>query len=311
MSMSQLEFGKIALLGLVVAAGIWFVTSPVTFKSANTGAKVLALKSAKATDQGAGKSAAAIQAESVAYSDWDYIDGMKHMAAKRYNEAVESFSRATASQKRNSYAWYQRSLALLAVKRNDEAIADVTKAIELNPANADFYFARADAYSRTKQYAAGIADCRFVVKEIGDSKEAQQNLARIYIDEKEYKAAIVSLARAEELCAQDAGTLNLLGICHANLGLVDQAIADYTKAIERDSHSDSSFTNRGLIYLERKEYQKAVADFDSVVRCGKEDAMTYYNRSRAYEALGKKALAKADLTRAKQLGYDPAKGAPG
>ncbi|HML85046.1 MAG TPA: tetratricopeptide repeat protein, partial [Bacteroidales bacterium] len=51
------------------------------------------------------------------------------------------------------------------------------------------------------------------------------------------------------------------GTLSAKVGDLDQAMADFTKAIELDARVPEGFYNRGLIYLKRKEFDLAAADF--------------------------------------------------
>lgn len=51
------------------------------------------------------------------------------------------------------------------------------------------------------------------------------------------------------------------GTISAKVGDIDQAMSDFTKAIELDARVPEGFYNRGLIYLKRKEYLLAEADF--------------------------------------------------
>ena len=53
------------------------------------------------------------------------------------------------------------------------------------------------------------------------------------------------------------------------------------------------------------KYDKALADFNEVIRLDPKDAKAYHNRGIAYEKKGDKAKAEADLEQAKKLGYKP------
>jgi len=58
---------------------------------------------------------------------------------------------------------------------------------------------------------------------------------------------------------------------------------------------------RGVAYLKLKNYDKAIADFDEVIRLGPNDAVAYALRGSAYQSRGQLGVAVADLERAIQL----------
>ncbi len=310
MSTSSLEYGKVALLALLLAGVVWLATSPISFKTASSGS-VGAVSATKSSEKGVPTGsipAGAGLSESGAYSDWDYIDGKKHVANSRYEEAVNSFALAMKSNKRNSYASYERGLALTELKRYDEAIADFTKAIAINATNKEFYFGRADAFKAKKDFARAIEDCNLVIREFGDSADVQQHIALVCIDKEEFQPALQAVDTANKLAEKDAYTWNLRGICDEGLNKKEAAIADYAMSIGLNDSYAEPLNNRGVIYLDKHEYQKALNDFDRVVKLSQATGEHYYNRSLAYAGLGRKALADADLKKSQELKYDPNKG---
>jgi tetratricopeptide (TPR) repeat protein len=63
------------------------------------------------------------------------------------------------------------------------------------------------------------------------------------------------------------------------------------------------YTKRGWKFYEIKQYDKAISDFTHVINSSPEYAVAYYNRGLAYRELGNTAKVKADLDKAKELGY--------
>jgi tetratricopeptide (TPR) repeat protein len=51
-----------------------------------------------------------------------------------------------------------------------------------------------------------------------------------------------------------------------NQGKVDQAIADYTKAIELDPKIAAAYNNRGIAFKQKGLNSKAVADFQAYLQ---------------------------------------------
>ncbi|MHB0994978.1 MAG: tetratricopeptide repeat protein [Elusimicrobiales bacterium] len=135
-------------------------------------------------------------------------------------------------------------------------ISIYTKALELDPTIAVAYYNRANAYGDLRQHA---------------------------LAEEGYKKAI-SLGF-------DKG-MAYAGLANAQYALERNAEAEknFTKALKLDPKQHFAYNNRGAIYLMRKEYDKAIADFNAALKLA-QFAMAYMNRGDAWA--GKKEFQKA------------------
>ena len=64
------------------------------------------------------------------------------------------------------------------------------------------------------------------------------------------------------------------------------AIAEYTRVIDVDAKQTKALTGRGICYLENRNFDYAMADFDSAVRSGQADDQTYFYLGLAYDFKG-------------------------
>jgi tetratricopeptide (TPR) repeat protein len=76
------------------------------------------------------------------------------------------------------------------------------------------------------------------------------------------------------------------GLANFQLGRFDDALADYTVAIDRDATLTYCYFNRGNLYLTLGEYQKAIDDLTRTLATNTRDAVALTRRGQAYEALG-------------------------
>ncbi len=60
------------------------------------------------------------------------------------------------------------------------------------------------------------------------------------------------------------------------------ALSDYTKAIEFDNKNVSAYNNRGSIYYNRNEIDKALLDYDKVIEYDPKYGLAYINRGIIY-----------------------------
>jgi len=76
------------------------------------------------------------------------------------------------------------------------------------------------------------------------------------------------------------------GINYRTKGLADQAIADYTKAIEIDPGNASAYVNRGVAYKTKGLADQAIADYTKAIEIDPGSASAYVNRGNAYGTKG-------------------------
>ena len=70
--------------------------------------------------------------------------------------------------------------------------------------------------------------------------------------------------------------------------------------VSPDSHF---YANRAFDSYKKKDYAKAISDYNTAIRIDPNDATSYYNRGLAYRQQGENDKAQADFAKAKQLGY--------
>ena len=66
-----------------------------------------------------------------------------------------------------------------------------------------------------------------------------------------------------------------------------------------------AYSNRGAAYADLGEYQQAIADYTSAIELDPNLAMAYFNRGVAYKVLAEKAEAIADFEKVITLTADP------
>ncbi|MBK7931885.1 MAG: tetratricopeptide repeat protein [Acidobacteria bacterium] len=77
---------------------------------------------------------------------------------------------------------------------------------------------------------------------------------------------------------------------HRSLKKLDEAIANYTKAISIEPKSEQ-FYNQAVVHFELKDYQAAVNDNTEAIRLDPKSSRAFKNRSLSYRRLGKVSLA--------------------
>jgi len=111
---------------------------------------------------------------------------------------------------------------------------------------------------------------------------------------------IIALLTDEVLVKQKNAELYVLrgNTCY-NIKEYNNAIEDYSKAIDINPNSEIAFYNRGLALFANKEYDNAIADYTKAIDLTSDYADAYYNnRGNAWKANGKFIEAIDDYTEA-------------
>ena len=72
------------------------------------------------------------------------------------------------------------------------------------------------------------------------------------------------------------------GIAYAGKGQYDHAIADYDKAIELNPRYERAYVNRGDSYYARRQYDHAIADYKDAIDLNPMNSYTDYNMACLY-----------------------------
>jgi len=96
-------------------------------------------------------------------------------------------------------------------------------------------------------------------------------------------------------CANPALEHLRQGDSYSNRKLWDEAIIEYSKAIELDPGFAIAYSKRGTAYNMKELYDLAIADCNKAILLAPNLAEVYWNRSLAYKALGEKSKAIADI----------------
>ena len=108
-----------------------------------------------------------------------------------------------------------------------------------------------------------------------------------------------------ELSPQTPYIYNNRGLVYKDLRQFDNAMADFSKAIELQP-DNSIYANRGDIYIAINEYEKAVEEYSIAISKDSKNWVYYYTRGNGYTRLNKKAEAIADYETALSLTNDAA-----
>ncbi|MBI9077247.1 MAG: tetratricopeptide repeat protein [Desulfatibacillum sp.] len=98
--------------------------------------------------------------------------------------------------------------------------------------------------------------------------------------------------------------LNNRGTVYWTLKRYNEAIEDFSQAIEMDTASAPTFINRGNVYADMNEMDKAIQDYTQAIDLDANNGLAYSNRGLAWSALKRFDMAIPDLDKAIELGHE-------
>jgi tetratricopeptide (TPR) repeat protein len=90
------------------------------------------------------------------------------------------------------------------------------------------------------------------------------------------------------------------------LGRVDESIACYDQALERDARMAAAWFNKGGTLAAKKCHREALACFDRAIEIEPKDSQNWYFKGMSLTEAGKIPEALACFERARQLGHPEA-----
>ncbi len=93
------------------------------------------------------------------------------------------------------------------------------------------------------------------------------------------------------------------GSIYLSRGEYDQAISEFTKAVEMNPKDSRAYKNRGAAYMNKGQYNQAISDYTKALEINPRDAEVYNARGRTYYFSGKYKESWEDLNKAEELGY--------
>jgi serine/threonine protein kinase/Flp pilus assembly protein TadD len=192
----------------------------------------------------------------------------------------------------------------------DTALRHAKRAVELDPQNFEYRARLVDVYTRLGQIedARAVLDAALRLNPVR-SPETAKLLTRAYCRLKDFTGALPHARTWVELAPGIGAAHDCLGDVYAALGDDDHALAEKSEAIRlitlpHDAVNQYAFNERGDLYMKRKRYAAALADYDRAIEVSPNFSYSYKRRAAAHAHLGNYPAALADVTKAVALNPD-------
>ena len=108
-------------------------------------------------------------------------------------------------------------------------------------------------------------------------------------------------------CSQNVAYLDKFGDVDVSMGNYDEAIKDYTKAINYKPSDPDGYIGRAYVYQKMGNHERAIEDYTKAIGLVPGDSNLYFARGSAFELLGNNDQSIRDYQRAAALGNEKAR----
>ncbi|KPK98512.1 MAG: hypothetical protein AMJ95_03875 [Omnitrophica WOR_2 bacterium SM23_72] len=126
-----------------------------------------------------------------------------------------------------------------------------------------------------------------------------------FYEKKMYDQAIKEFTQAIERKSDFAKAHHQRGLAYQSLGKLEKAIADYTAAISLGLCEAEIYYNRGIAYYYNDSLDKAIEDWSQAIEVDPDQPQVYQKRAYAYMLKNQYHKSWDDVRKLRALGYEP------
>ena len=181
--------------------------------------------------------------------------------------AISAFESAVHLDPNSWEARFNLALALLQSNQPTRAARELRLAIHSQPENPLGHIALGVALSQLNHDDAAIDEFKIALSKDSKSVPALDGLAKSFIAQKRYSAAIAYLKEAPRV----AMLQNDLAIAYSKNGNVGEALQVLTNIVKQDPSSAEAHSNLAIAYTQQNQFRQAVEEFKEAHRLAPND----------------------------------------
>jgi tetratricopeptide (TPR) repeat protein len=210
-----------------------------------------------------------------------------------YPLALQAYDKSLELDPNSARNLVQRASILNSNLKLDQALTDIEKALALEPQNTDALTERArNRYGRDQfDLAVNDAEAALAINPGLHYTRVVLGLAQIWAGDQ--NAAIVNFDKIPENEPVYAMAVTGKADIFRQLGQIDEALAEYNKALSLNAKMSYALSGRGFASFAKGDATSALKDFDAAIKIDKLNGEAHYGRGDALAAMGKTKEAQA------------------
>jgi len=202
--------------------------------------------------------------------------GEELLAKGQYEQALTVFTKLIDSNPDSEKLYHSRARAYLGLKQYERAILECEIGIGKSNSITSYYNylnLQAIIYTQIGDYQRAGEICAKAISAVPHFAQAYSIRASVYFYQRDYYHALKDCEKAIQLDSSNTLAYKVKGWIHAKAGEIDKgellkAIDCFTKVIRVEPRDGETYYNRGLAYYKLGEKEKALSDFDRLIRLG-------------------------------------------
>lgn len=204
-----------------------------------------------------------------------------------------------------AWAYLYRGLIQDQLGEERRAQENYSRALRVEPL-AEAYYRRGSGHFRAQEYDKAFQDVSLALELDGEHAMAYSVRGRARAALGDSQWALNDLDRGCSLAPALPEPWLFRGVVRYELAMYEDALADFTRALERDEEHSAACMARGRTLAAIGQHDEAIADYDRAIELEPKHASAYHARGQARMAVGEFRLAVEDYTQALELEPDRA-----
>lgn len=234
----------------------------------------------------------------------DFVQsGENRISQRDYYGAMDAFNEAINANPNRPEAYIGRATARKHLQDYNNALNDIGKATDLAPSYAPAYIVSGDIHASLREYELALVDYNKALELESDSRRALNSKIIVLLQTGQQKEAQKMIDEAIDKYPDHGDFYYSRGILQNNKEKFSKAIEDFDMALELGLNADpyGIFVNRGFAFMGLGEFDNAIADFSKAVDLNPENGSGYHSRARAYYHIDNYEEAINDLKKSVEL----------
>ncbi len=215
-----------------------------------------------------------------------------------HDSSIVYFTRAIELNPGNPMLYRLRAKSYAECSDTMRVLEDISFALALKSDYLDAYLDRANYYEYTlRDYRNAIEDYDKVVKIDPEYDYIYTHTASCRLSLNDRTGAINELSRGLVWCNTDPDVYILRAKMYSSLGMYEEAIDDYTAALEIAPAYTEIYLSRAVLYSRREDITSAISDYVEYLRHDSEEPLANNNLAYCYMDIGETDLAEKHFKR--------------
>jgi len=261
-----------------------------------------------------------------------------HLMKGDFDQAIQAYTNALEKNPRDTASLLGRAMAYLNIAEIDLAQTDFEALLQLDPENVTALEFRGEIHGMNKEYEAAFEIYTQVKKLKPNWGLPYFDCGSVYLDQKQFEAALSELNRAIELLPEIPLFYIVRSIAHYRLQNFENTRQDQAKALQLSQRDALTMTElnlsvyegyldwaqdyyswvlkkyprqwlayqgRGDAYATNGQLEAAIQDYDRAIELAPNEAILFLRRGIAYQKAGWNAQAVEDFHNVQRLAQKP------